>query len=976
MYSVSADYLTALSQPFHKYKLTGTIDSTAFDEENIITGSLSVSNRVSEGSEIKLGSVYTGELRATFAGLSIARGAWVGKAITLSEGLQLADDSFEYVPLGVFYISEAKHTAEGVEVVAYDAMTKFDKNAAQSKIPDSGTPYAYLTAACTACGVTLGTSQADLAAMPNGTETLTTFVDNGIETWRDLIGWVAQVLGGVSTINRAGQLEIRQYSMTSAMTIDETQRFTGCEFSDFEANYTGMSAVNMVTYHTVYKSVTPDNGLTYNLGQNPLVQDDFERVQNIIDDFSTVSLTPFSAQMLGGAVFDLCDCLTFSGGIAAGAVCGVMGYTWQYNGAYSVKGFGANPALATAKSKTEKNLEGLFATVAQEVNQMSVVQNASAVTINENTETSILTYNFEVTQEENTTMIDVSVVVTATATETLVGEVYTLADLVAQLRFYVDNSQVTVYGPEFIVDEGKDTMTFNYSLSGLSVGAHEFDIRLEMSGGSGSIAVGDVHEMLWGYGITFEVYVKSIAVTQMPTKTVYYVGQHLNYAGLEVSKVYNNGLLEDVTASCTLDPAEGEEMTEVGTVTVDVDFEDFSTDFTLDVQLLNYQLKRSAYYLPETGNSSYPGELMQIGNDLYYISIICGTTLTVGYAKLIVASNGSITVDSVDTVTHSVNANRTPYVVRKGNVLYHIGTSYGQYDNKFFEVGYIDLETMTAGNMTVTCTYDGTPGTPLFAYYIPPNSYKSPVCIVGDYMVFPQMTCSVNTGQTPYPQYTGTAWGEINGTNLSIHIQDSIDYDSNLALLLGNGCVGDAVRAYRNYVLQNLIGEQTHLFKTWVADEISVYEVECDSAGARATLIDTYATESSGVNGIYHINGTDCIYLDLGAYRGLFDPDSEEYTEWTYSALTPSVTTELAYDSNKALYFCMGQFDYWDNITTLYFTEDLQNFTAVENTTDYFQFPTPPLMPLIPFGGHLVTFARNSSDSTNNKVAGAIVFEV
>ena len=974
MYSVSADYLTALSQPFHKYKLTGTIDSTAFDEENIITGSLSVSNRVSEGSEIKLGSVYTGELRATFAGLSIARGAWVGKAITLSEGLQLADDSFEYVPLGVFYISEAKHTAEGVEVVAYDAMTKFDKNAAQSKIPDSGTPYAYLTAACTACGVTLGTSQADLAAMPNGTETLTTFVDNGIETWRDLIGWVAQVLGGVSTINRAGQLEIRQYSMTSAMTIDETQRFTGCEFSDFEANYTGMSAVNMVTYHTVYKSVTPDNGLTYNLGQNPLVQDDFERVQNIIDDFSTVSLTPFSAQMLGGAVFDLCDCLTFSGGIAAGAVCGVMGYTWQYNGAYSVKGFGANPALATAKSKTEKNLEGLFATVAQEVNQMSVVQNASAVTINENTETSILTYNFEVTQEENTTMIDVSVVMTATATETVAGEVYTLADIVAQLHFYVDGSEVSVYDPRFIVDEGKDTMTFNYSLSGLSVGAHEFDIRIEMSGGAGSVAVGDVHEMLWGYGITFEVYVKNIAVTQMPTKTVYYVGQHLNYAGLEVSKVYNNGLLEDVTAECTIDPAEGEEMTEVGTVTVDVDFEDFSTDFTLDVQLLNYQLKRSAYYLPETGKSGYPGELLQIGNDLYYVSIILGTTLTVDYVKLNVASDGTITAGTSGQVSHSINAFRTPYLTRKGNVLYHVGTSLSQEDGKFFEIGYIDLETMTAGDMTVTCTYDGTPGTPLFAYYIPTTSDITPVSVVGDYMVFPKMKCSVNTGVTPYPQYTGTAWGEINGTSIAIHIQDANSYDSDFAFLLGNGCVGEGVRyCTPNNTAARLYGEQTHLFKYWVADEITAYEVECDSAGVRTTPIDTYEIAGTGSSGIWHINGSDCVYFYLGAKRGMFDPDAEEFTEWDYTALSPSIETDFAYDSDKALFFCMGLFDYWDNKTTLYYSEDLQTFTAVENTTDYFTIASEIF---VPFCGHLITIGRNSSASTNNKVAGAIVFEV
>lgn len=975
MYSVSNNYLNALAAPVKTFRLIGTVGTVSFDESNIID--ISIDNQVSEGSEIKIGSVYAGVLTATFNGLTIARGSWVGKTITLSEGLLIdADnDTYEDVPLGIFTVAEANHTAEGVEVTAYDAMTNFDKT--RNDLTDTGTAYAFLTLMCQKCGVTLGSTLADIQALPNGTETFSIYAENDIETWRDLLSWIAQTLGAVATIGRDGKLYLRQYSMTAAATIDETHRFTGCSFSDFVTYYTGMSVVDIALRQTEYKSEVVDDGLTYNLGSNPLVQGHYEYVQEIIDDFSNVALTPFNAQMLGGAIYDLCDCLTFSGGIAAGATCGVMGYTWKYNGAYSVKGFGANPALASAKSKTQKELEALYNTVGQDINEMSVVQNSTAVTIAENTETSILKYNFEVTQEENTTMVDVSVVMTATATETLVGEVYTIADLVAQLRFYVDNSQVTVYGPEFIVDEGKDTMTFNYSLSGLSVGAHEFDIRLEMSGGSGSVAVGDVHEMLWGYGITFEVYVKNIAVTQMPTKTVYYIGQHLNYAGLEVSKVYNNGLLEDVTADCTLDPAEGEEMTEVGTVTVDVDFEDFSTDFTLDVQLLNYQLKRSAYYLPETGNSSYPGELMQIGNDLYYVSIILGTTLTVDYVKLNVASDGTITAGTSGQVSHSINAFRTPYLTRKGNVLYHVGTSLSQEDGKFFEIGYIDLETMTAGDMTVTCTYDGTPGTPLFAYYIPTTSYITPVSVVGDYMVFPKMKCSVNTGVTPYPQYTGTAWGEINGTNISIHIQDSSDYDSNLALLIGNGCVGEGVRyCTPNNTAARLYGEQTHLFKYWVADEITAYEVECDSAGVRTTPIDTYEIAGTGSSGIWHINGSDCVYFYLGAKRGMFDPDAEEFTEWDYTALSPSIETDFAYDSDKALFFCMGLFDYWDNKTTLYYSEDLQTFTAVENTTDYFQFPTPPLMPLIPFGGHLVTFARNSSDSTNNKVAGAIVFEV
>ena len=610
MYSVSAAYLAALALPVHKYRLTGTVGTEAFNEANIVSGSLSVSNKVSEGSEIKLGSVYTGELKGKFTGMSIARGAWVGKTITLSEGLLIdADnDTYEDVPLGIFTVAEANHTAEGVEVTAYDAMTNFDKT--RNDLTDTGTAYAFLTLMCQKCGVTLGSTLADIQALPNGTETFSIYAENDIETWRDLLSWIAQTLGAVATIGRDGKLYLRQYSMTAAATIDETHRFTGCSFSDFVTYYTGMSVVDIALRQTEYKSEVVDDGLTYNLGSNPLVQGHYEYVQEIIDDFSNVALTPFNAQMLGGAIYDLCDCLTFSGGIAAGATCGVMGYTWKYNGAYSVKGFGANPALATAKSKTQKELEALYNTVGQDINEMSVVQNSTAVTIAENTETSILKYNFEVTQEENTTMVEVSVVMTATATEQLVGEIYTLGDIVAALTFYVDNSQVTVYDPTFIVDEGKDTMTFNFSLSGLSVGAHEFDIRLTVGGGSGSIAVHDVHEILWGYGITFEVYIKGIEVATMPDKTTFYVGESLDYTGIGVDAVFNNGLKSDVTADCTYYPTAGTVLDEydVGTFNVDVYYDEFSTQMQLEVARIRLMLgtQNNSFYDYVVGyNGSY-----------------------------------------------------------------------------------------------------------------------------------------------------------------------------------------------------------------------------------------------------------------------------------------------------------------------------------------------------------------------------------
>ncbi len=50
-----------------------------------------------------------------------------------------------------------------------------------------------------------------IEALPNGTETLSIYPDNGIETYRDVLYYIGQVLGGFFVINRAGELEFRKY---------------------------------------------------------------------------------------------------------------------------------------------------------------------------------------------------------------------------------------------------------------------------------------------------------------------------------------------------------------------------------------------------------------------------------------------------------------------------------------------------------------------------------------------------------------------------------------------------------------------------------------------------------------------------------------------------------------------------------------------------------------------------------------------
>ena len=363
MYAVSNDYKTAMISAVQEHDLKGTIGSTAFSADDILAGSFSVSNKAMDSTNITYGSVYVGELNMTIrSDFSVTRGSWKGKVITPQVGLMVGN-AFEYVPLGVFTVDAAKWSSAGIALTAYDNMVKFDKEFPGRDTANNMTPYQFLSAACTACSVTLGSTQAQIEAMANGTQTLGIYVENDIKTWRDLISWVAQALAGFATIDRSGQLVIRKFGNDTSITIDAESRFAGAVLEDFSTHYTGVGLIltEQNSYHYLHDN--PDDGETMKLGENPLLQHYLAsqidaRLQEILDELAKFEFTPFKASMLGDVAFDLGDVITFTGGLAesGGNECCIMAYAYKFRNGYSLEGYGDNPALADAESKVSKYL--------------------------------------------------------------------------------------------------------------------------------------------------------------------------------------------------------------------------------------------------------------------------------------------------------------------------------------------------------------------------------------------------------------------------------------------------------------------------------------------------------------------------------------------------------------------------------------------------------------------------------------------
>ena len=390
MYAVTDDYKNAMHAKVQRFRMTGTItdgkSEVKFSDDNILAGSFYITNQCSGNQELQIGQVYIGELDATFLNLSLARYSLKGMQIKPLFGMRLADGSYEDVPLGVYNIKEAHWTASGLVIKAYDNMSFLDKNCNTDQ--STGSAYDMAQLAMKACGLELANSQAEIEALPNGTENLSLYAENDVETWRDLISWLAQTLGCNAIADRDGKILFKVYNQNIVDTLDPEHRFSGGSFSDFETRYTGLSCVNLADKMTKYYHVEEDTGLTYNLGTNPFLQYGVDETKDkmrasILTALQQVDYIPFKCSLIGNPAYDLMDVFSFTDGIADGNKLFCMTkFTFHYNGSYEMEGVGENSDLASAKSKSDKNISGLLSqAVEQGKLGIRTFTNASAYTI-------------------------------------------------------------------------------------------------------------------------------------------------------------------------------------------------------------------------------------------------------------------------------------------------------------------------------------------------------------------------------------------------------------------------------------------------------------------------------------------------------------------------------------------------------------------------------------------------------------------
>ena len=362
MYSASAAFLTAIKDNIRVFHWSGTINTPtpiSFGDSDIVEGNIV---RSIAGESLEIGSVYSSQLSLELK-TSISRYELYGCEITLNVSL---DGVADVIPMGEFIITEALQSLGSIKITAYDSMIKFDDVAfSPSSNTNIQTPYAWLSDMCLSCGVTLGSTSAEIQGLPNGNRK-TGFADvvSDVATWRDVLGYISAYLGSYAYIGRDGALYMGQYRSISSDTVPSSYRFTS-NLSDFRTTYDGLYATFKEEGLQEYVSNNNSGGIVLDLGTNPFLQftDQTNRLaalQEIIDSWNGVYYVPYSSDMPLIPIYDTGDVLTFTDNQAGAYDIGaITEITYYIGGSMNVICSGDNPRLAEAQDRFTKTVAGL-----------------------------------------------------------------------------------------------------------------------------------------------------------------------------------------------------------------------------------------------------------------------------------------------------------------------------------------------------------------------------------------------------------------------------------------------------------------------------------------------------------------------------------------------------------------------------------------------------------------------------------------
>lgn len=338
MYSeVSEEFINTIRSPSRTFnarlKINGKWYSTGLKK-------MTYENSSSSEESLQLGSAVSAKIELTVAKIDEL---FENTEISVEIGLKLQGGAYEYVPVGIFTAEHPTNDENSTTFTAYDRMIK----TTGIYISDLSYPAKakdVLNEISVQCGVLIDTSGIDVVIekRPEG------------YTCREMIGYIASLVGGFACVNRIGTIIIKWYEQTD-FKLDLSRIMT---FEKTESNY-----------HLDYLTANIDNSNSYTAGggtlgvtfDNPfMTSSGLEDVYNKIKGFTYREV---ELKAPADIRLDVWDIITVAvNGVEYSVP--VMNIVYEYDGGMSmtVKSFGKTEVETSTdfKGPTSKAVERMY----------------------------------------------------------------------------------------------------------------------------------------------------------------------------------------------------------------------------------------------------------------------------------------------------------------------------------------------------------------------------------------------------------------------------------------------------------------------------------------------------------------------------------------------------------------------------------------------------------------------------------------
>lgn len=258
------------------------------------------------------------------------------------------------IPMGVFTIDEQPRRLSTISLVALDDMVKLDESCSLDVLPSRAEVLSKLKSE-TGVEVSdnfyknvLGTVYVNYPKIENcltsGME-IPLSSDTEEITWRQLMCWFAELVGGSLFINADGELDVLFFPTSSILDITESERYN----SDVEENDISVTGIT-VKLDDGTEQLIGDKAYTYSISGNKLITDTAENINNtdatvknmanVLDNIFVI-YRPFKANIKSFPNLWPMDGVNFCKGNNKYFSI-ITHVTWTLNGAMSVESAGLN----------------------------------------------------------------------------------------------------------------------------------------------------------------------------------------------------------------------------------------------------------------------------------------------------------------------------------------------------------------------------------------------------------------------------------------------------------------------------------------------------------------------------------------------------------------------------------------------------------------------------------------------------------